>query len=61
MADRILDPRLTRRANADAIDAGLSTLPRLTEQIIADSTATHARPSVSWSRSPAHRSKRTGR
>jgi hypothetical protein len=41
MADRILDPRLTRRANAAAIDAGLSTLPRLSveqvaEKVIAD-------------------------
>jgi hypothetical protein len=41
MADRMLDPRLTRRSNAAAIDAGLSTLPRLpveqvAEQIIAD-------------------------
>jgi hypothetical protein len=41
MADRMLDPRLTRRSNAAAIDAGLSTLPRLTvaqvaEQIVVD-------------------------
>jgi hypothetical protein len=41
MADRMLDPRLTRRANAAAIGTGLSTLPRLSveqvaEQIIAD-------------------------
>jgi hypothetical protein len=41
MADRVLDPRLTRQANAAAIDAGLSTPPRLpveqvAERIIAD-------------------------
>jgi hypothetical protein len=35
MADRILDPRLTRRANAAAIDAGLSTLPRLSVEQVA--------------------------
>jgi hypothetical protein len=41
MADRMLDPRLTRRSNAAAIDAGLDALPRLSveqvaEQIVAD-------------------------
>jgi hypothetical protein len=36
MAARMLDPRLTPRANAAAIDAGLSTLPRLpVEQVAA--------------------------
>jgi hypothetical protein len=41
MADRMLDPRLTRRSNAAAIDAGLSIPPRLSveqvaERVIAD-------------------------
>jgi hypothetical protein len=41
MADRMLDPRLTRRSNAAAIDAGLDALPRLpveqvAEKVIAD-------------------------
>jgi len=63
MADRMIDPRLARRANADAIDAGLSTPPRLSvEQVAGRVTADcgGAPASMSWSPSSAHCWRRTG-